>query len=252
MDQAQTVTRAFAVLELLSKHHALSAAGVNKELGYHRSTTYRLLGTLKQLNYIRKDEKTGLYSLSPKILTLASTVTEQRSLTETARPFLEDLQECNRETVHLAILDNDELVYLDKIESSRGLRVVMGSRTGNRAPLYCTGIGKVLLSSLSEKELNHYISLTELKRFTTSTITETDALIAEIDSVKRKGYALDREEHEIGVFCVAAPVKNPHGRTMASLSVSMPSVRRTDELQEQLIIDVLSTAEKISTALFRQ
>lgn len=245
MDLSQTVARALAILEILGKHRFLSAVNINEYLGYHRSTTYRLLATLKQLGYIRRDEKSGLYSLSAKILALASSIQEQFDLAATARPFLENLQKIHGETVHLATLNNGEVVYVDKIESTRALRVVMSSRTGRRAPLYCTGIGKVFLAAMTDRDLDDFFDTAELVQYTENTLTGRDCLLKEILGVRKKGYALDREEHEIGVFCVAAPVKGPAGALVASLSVSLPSVRRTDELERLLVKDVMAAAAAI-------
>ena len=250
MDQAQTVARALALLEILGKHRALTATGIIELSGYHRSTTYRLLGTLRQLGYVRRDEKTGIYTLSGKILSLASSVTEQFDIVKTAKPFLQELQAKNGETVHLAALDNGEVVYLDKIESSRALRVVMSSRTGHRAPLYCTGIGKVFLASMRDDEIRLYLESTKLRSFTENTITGTGELMDEIAAIRKGGYALDREEHEVGVFCVAAGIRNPAGEPLASFSVSLPSVRRNQDLERALITDVLDTAASIERLLF--
>lgn len=246
MDQAHTVTRALAILEILGKHRLLSAADINRLLGYHRSTTYRLLATLKELRYIRRDEATGLYSLSTKILGLASSIMEHLDIARAARPFMEELQQQTGETVHLAGLDHGEVVYLDKIESTRTLRVAMSSRTGHRAPLHCTGIGKVFLAALEGASLDEYLETAELTRFTGNTITDPDALRRELEEIRCRGFALDREEHEVGVFCVAAPVKGATGEPIASLSVSLPSVRRTPELEKALIRQVRSAAEQIA------
>jgi len=249
MDHAHTVERALAILELLGKHKMLTAGQINEYLGYHRSTTYRLLATLKQLHYIQRDKETGLYSLSKKILTLASSILEDLDVAGVAKPFLEELQRKSGETVHLAALDHGEVVYLDKIESTKTLRVVMSSRTGLRAPLYCTGIGKVFLAAKNEQALNAFLDSTELAGHTEHTITDRTTLLAELEKVRTRGYALDREEHEVGVFCVAAPVKGPSGLPIASLSVSLPSVRRTADLEKRLILEVQTTAEAIGSAL---
>lgn len=249
MDQLQTVTRALAILEILGKHRLLPASSINKHLGYHRSTTYRLLATLKQLGYIRRDEKTGLYSLSTKILTMAASIQDQFDIAGTARPILEALQKKTGETVHLATLNDGEVVYLDKIESTRALRVVMSSRTGQRAPLYCTGIGKVFLAAMSGEELDGFFQTADLTRYTENTRVDRESLLAEIERVRENGYALDREEHEIGVFCVAVPVRGPAGAPIASLSVSLPSVRRSAELEKQLVRDVMAAAAGIGEEL---
>lgn len=249
MDTAQTVARALGLLELIGKHKRLTASQIIADMDLHRSTTYRLLRTLTQLGYIRKDENGGLYSLSTKILTLADSVQETRDIKKIARPFIEELHRKTQETIHLAVLDNDELVYLDKRESTKNLRVVMSSRTGSHAPLYCTGIGKVLLSGMPEAQFRDYLKNLRLIRYTSNTITGVQELLEEIDLIRQQGYAEDREEHEEGVYCVAAPVLNPAGETLAAFSVSLPSIRRTDSLRLELIELVKSASDRISKAV---
>ncbi len=248
MDTAQTVAKALGLLELIGRN-SLTATRIIEETDINRSTTYRLLGTLVQLGYVRKDESSGLYSLSPKILTLASSVRETKNIKDIAQPFIDDLHHKTQETIHLAVLDNDELVYLDKRESTRNLRVVMSSKTGSHAPLYCTGIGKVLLAGMPEKQLHEYIKTTRFIKYTKNTIAGVQELLQEIDNIRIEGYAEDREEHEDGVYCIAAPVTNSSGSTIAAFSVSLPSVRKSDKLLQELITAVKTASEKISLAI---
>jgi DNA-binding IclR family transcriptional regulator len=149
----------------------------------------------------------------------------------------------------LAVLDNDELVYLDKRESTRNLRVVMSSRTGSHAPLYCTGIGKVLLSGMSDSQFRDYLKTARFVKYTEYTLDGAQELLTEIDEIKKRGYAEDREEHEEGVYCVAAPVFNTDGETIAAFSVSIPSVRRTEKFQLEIIEAVKTASNKISEAV---
>ncbi|MBI9101567.1 MAG: IclR family transcriptional regulator [Spirochaetales bacterium] len=249
MDTAQTVTRALGLLELLSKHKNLTATQIIEMTEIHRSTTYRLLGTLIQLGYIRKGEDSGYYSLSPKILTLASSVKETRDIKEIAQPFFDELHKKTQETLHLAVLDEDELVYLDKRESTRNLRVVMGSKTGSHAPLYCTGIGKVLLSGMDEIRFREYIKTVQFVKYTGNTISGIQELMNEIDIIREQGYAEDREEHEEGVFCVAAPILGPEGKTLAAFSVSLPMVRNTGVFRQDIIQAVKTASQEISRAV---
>jgi len=248
MDTAQTVARALGLLELLGKNR-LTATQIIEQTDIHRSTIYRLLGTLSQLGYIRKNEDSGLYSLSPKILTLASSVSETKDIKEIALPYIDELHSKIQETIHLAVLDNDELVYLDKRESSRNLRVAMSSKPGSHAPLYCTGIGKVLLSGMPDSQLRDYLKTVRFVKYTGNTLPGIQELFSEIDEIKQQGYAEDREEHEEGVYCVAAPVFNAEGDTIAAFSISMPSVRRTDKLRLEVIDAVKNASQKISEAV---
>ncbi|MDC7227245.1 MAG: IclR family transcriptional regulator [Spirochaetales bacterium] len=245
MDTAQTVAKALGLLELLGKQ-SLTAAQIIDKTKIHRSTAYRLLGTLIQLGYLRKNDTNGLYSLSPKILTLASSVRETKDIKEIAQPHIDELHSRVHETIHLAVLDNDELVYLDKRESTRNLRVVMSSKTGSHAPLYCTGIGKVLLSGMSDAQLREYLRTVRFVKYTEHTLPGAPELLNEIDDIKKRGFAEDREEHEDGVYCVAAPVIDSDGSVIAAFSVSLPSVRATDSLKKSIIEDVQLISKRIS------
>ncbi|HAK46043.1 MAG TPA: hypothetical protein DCO79_09030 [Spirochaeta sp.] len=249
MDTAQTVARALGLLELLGKHKNLTAGRIIEMTDIHRSTTYRLLSTLITLGYIRKDEDSGFYSLSPKILTLASSVRETRDIKEIAGPYIDDLHKTIQETIHLAVLDNDELVYLDKRESTKNLRVVMSSKAGSHAPLYCTGIGKVLLAGMAEEQFRDYLKTVRFISYTEHTLRDASELITELDDIKFRGFAEDREEHEDGVYCVAAPVIDTEGQTIAAFSVSLPSVRKSDKLKAELIENVKTASRKISAAI---
>lgn len=248
MDTAQTVARALGILEILSKH-PLTASQIIDQTDMHRSTAYRLLSTLGQLGYIRKEEKSSLYSLSPKILTLASSVKETKDIKEVARPYIDELHRQTGETIHLAVLDNDEIVYLDKRESNRSLRVVMSSRTGAHAPLYCTGIGKAILAGLEAEELHRYLKKIEFKPYTANTITNIQQLLTELEMIQSQGFAEDREEHENGVYCIAKSITDAAGKTIAAFSVSMPSVRKNEDIRFALIQTVKEISEKISAAL---
>ena len=250
MEPSQSVAKAMAILEVIGRHKALTGTKINDLLGLHRSTTYRLLDTLRQLKYVRKDEYSGLFVLTPKILKLASAVTERQDISAAARPFLEQLHDKTQETVHLAILDERELVYLDKLESTRNLRVVMSSQKGLHAPLYCTGIGKILLAWMDDADFEEYLGSTVFTKFTDYTLTDAEAIRREVEEIRIRGYALDREEHELGVFCVAAPIKGARGRVAAALSVSLPSVRLEGETRRDDLIRVtVGAADAISGIL---
>ena len=249
MDVAQTVARALGLLELLGKHKKLTAGKITELTQINRSTTYRLLATLQQLGYIRKDKEFGFYSLSPKILNLASSVRETRDIKEISSPFLNELHKETQETVHLAVLDVDELIYLEKRESTKSLRVVTISKPGSHAPLYCTAIGKVLLSGMPDDQFRNYIKTVQFRKYTDSTLTGIQELITELDVIKDLAYAEDREEHEEGVYCIAAPIKDPTGKTIAAFSISMPTVRCTPERKAELIERIVQVSQKISGAV---
>lgn len=169
---------------------------------------------------------------------------------EQAMPLVHMLREQVRETVHLAVLDEDQmrLLYLDKLGGEQGLEMM--SRAGGTAPLSCTGLGKVLLAFEPPERVEGWFKTQTIPQFTETTITDVDTLMAELAAIRRDGFGLDREEHERGIRCIAAPVFGPDGRVIAAISVTGPSQRMPDDLAgSDLRRQVVETARKISTAI---
>jgi DNA-binding IclR family transcriptional regulator len=186
---------------------------------------------------------------------LGNLLLSQLDLRKEAEPFLRDLAEGTKETVHMVFLDRNEIVYIDKVETDHspgGLR--MASRVGLRNPAHSCAVGKVLLSHLSEDELNHIIEEKGLPKRTENTITDPIRLKEQLKSVRVQGYAIDDEENERGIRCVAAPIYNEVGRPVAAVSISGPAFRITKRvIQERLKREVMETALKISQRLgFRE
>jgi IclR family acetate operon transcriptional repressor len=172
-----------------------------------------------------------------------------------AEPFLRDLAEKTKETVHMAFLDRDEIVYIDKVEidhNPSGLR--MASRVGLRNPAHSCAMGKVLLSYLPEEEVDRVIEEKGLVKRTEHTITDPHQLKKQLNLVRTQGYAVDDEENEMGIRCVAAPLYNEIGKVVAAISISAPAFRVTKKvIQESLKKEVTETAMKISQRLgFRE
>lgn len=152
-------------------------------------------------------------------------VLERLELWREAEPVVKEMARLTGETIHLATLEAGSLVYLWKIESARTLRVAMMSRVGQTAPTYCTGVGKVLLAHLHPERVNEILRKERLTAYTDRTITRREKLARELAGIREKGYAVDNEEHEVGVRCVAAPIRDRTGTVCAAVSVSIPTVR---------------------------
>jgi DNA-binding IclR family transcriptional regulator len=182
-------------------------------------------------------------------LELARSFLESNDLRKVALPEIEALRNEVKETVHLAILNEMEVVYLEKLPGLHAIGL-MGSRVGGRAPAYCTGLGKVLLAFSPPSEVREYFQTHPLKIFTEKTITDLKSLERELEEIRRKGYALDRGEHETEVRCVAAPIFDISGRVVGALSISGPA-GRFEPLEENtyLIEKACKTAANISQKL---
>jgi len=226
--RAKAVVKTIRLLECLSKENELGVTDLAKSAGMNKSTVYRFLNSLKELGYVRQNPRSERYSLTLKLFELGSIVLDRMELWKEAPPIIEKLAEQTHETVHLAVLDEGKLVYLGKIESTQALRVSMMSRVGQSAPTYCTGVGKILLVHLPPDRLDESLNREGLHRFTDNTITDRAQLQKELEGVRQNGFAIDNEEHEVGVKCVAAPVRNNGGQVFAALSISIPSVRFTN------------------------
>lgn len=246
----QSLDRALNILEAMADvSQSMHLRELASKVGLNPSTVHRLLATLQKHDFVEQDER-SCYKLGMKLYTIGKAATYALDINELARPIMQDLLDRYNETVNLAILDHGEVVYVDQLESNNIVIVRMFARVGNRGPAYCTGSGKVLLAGLNEDELNKYLNNTELQAFTGNTITDPTILIAELEKVKRNDYALDLGERDDGVGCVAAPVKNREGKTVAALSVSGPSMRMTPSFLDNQLAPVLKDcARQISLKL---
>jgi IclR family KDG regulon transcriptional repressor len=243
-----SVERALSILNCLAEsEEMLGVTEMSRLLGLHKSTVSRLASTLAQNGYVRQDPETGKYQLGMRLIGLGTRVLEQIDLRGVARPYLEQLMEITEETVHLGILDGNQVVYVDKIESTQVL--TMKSRVGSKVPVHCTALGKVLLASLSREELKKIISSCSFDRYTPNTMTNVGEFEKQIAWVREQGYAIDDEEHELGIRCVAAPIMDHSGSVIASLSVSGPTIRVTRERLERFIPNVVAISKKASKSL---
>jgi IclR family KDG regulon transcriptional repressor len=245
----KAVVKTMRILESLSQDRSLGVTEVSNSLRMHKSTVYRFLNSLKALGYVRQDPETEQYSMTLKLFEIGMAVLDRLELWREAQPVIKRMAEETRETVHLASLDEHALVYLGKIESAQTLRVSMMSRVGQSGPTYCTGLGKTLLAYLAPQRVTEILDREKVIRFTERTITDRSQLDTELESIRRNGYAVDNEEHEIGVRCVAAPVRDNIGAVIAAVSISVPSVRLADKDIPRYSEIVVKGAAEISRRL---
>lgn len=245
----QAVDRALILLEALARAEGpVSLSALSAEVGLHISTVHRLLNTLARRGFVEQEPYQGRYRLGLKLFEIGHRALYSLDIRAVARPFMRQLVEEFNETANLAVLDGTEVVYIDQVESKN--MVKMMARPGTRGPAYCTGAGKVLLAYLPPSQLEKVLSSLNLEPYTPMTITDVGRLKQELEAVRQQGFAIDREELEEGVRCVAAPIRNHEQRVVAALSVSGPSNRLTEELiRERLVEAVCRAARVISEAL---
>jgi IclR family transcriptional regulator, KDG regulon repressor len=225
----------------------LSVSQVAQRTGLNRVSAHRILATYKAHGFVRQDAPGEPYRLGFKLVELADRVLNESDLVRLAQPVLDDLVERAGETCHLAVLDGAEAVYVAKVESSHAVRLV--SRVGLRLPLYCTGLGKALLAWMEESRAARLIDLQSFERRTERTILSKQALLAELEATRERGYAVDLGENEVGVRCVAAAVRGRDGRPVAAVSVSGPEPRLPTDALEAVGSLVASTTASIAMAL---
>jgi IclR family transcriptional regulator, acetate operon repressor len=217
----QSVDRALGVLETLAEAVAPVGVGEVADLtGLPQGTVHRLLQTLQQRGYVRRD-RSRKYSLGTGAIRLADAA--QRALARSARPHLAELVQLSGETANLAVLEGDDVVYVAQISSPHTLR--MFAEVGRHVPPHSTAVGKVLLAALPREQALAVLRRTGLAPRTPATITDLDAFAAELDRVAEQGWAADEEEQETGVRCVAVPVAGGPGPVVAALSLSGPADR---------------------------
>jgi IclR family acetate operon transcriptional repressor len=229
----------------------LTLTELSARVNLSASTTYRLLVTLESRGYVDNNRKTGGYRLGVACVDLATVFLSQLDLRERVLPLLEALREEYRETVHLAILDRNqmEMIYLEKLEGLQPIGL-MGSRVGGRAPAHCTGLGKCMLAYLPEVTVHGFYAAHGLRAHTSNTITDVEELLQELVSVRQRGYAIDDVEHELDVKCIAAPVWNHEDAVVGAISVSGPEQRMNRLIANDDLVDrVKKTASEASMRL---
>jgi DNA-binding IclR family transcriptional regulator len=246
--QIQVLDRALAVLELLSQDGPdLALAEVSERLKLHKSTAHRLIMVLERYKLIEKNSVSGRYRLGLKLFELGTKAVSQLDLRERAHPYLERVVIESGETVHLCILDDGEVVYVDKVEPARSVR--MASTVGTRNPAYCTAVGKAMLAHLPPAQVEAIVRKHGLRPLTKNTITSLAELRAELAKIRARGYAIDDEEIEDGVRCVGCVVQGPAGEPFAAISVSGPTFRVTQEKVPALAQPVVAAAKELSAQL---
>jgi len=244
----KVLNKSLSILEILLQHGAaMSMTEISEKLGLYPSTIHRILDTLKHWGYVEQEPHTQKYQLGMKLIELGMTKLHQMDLAREVTPYLKELvRQCN-ETVHLGVLEEGEVLYLAKEESSQTIR--MCSYVGKRAPLHCTALGKVLLAYLPEGERKKILGKRELPRLTDKTITDKMELEKELNEVKKQGVALDRGENEKDVRCIAAPIRDYQGKIIAAVSISGPAFRIDIKTQNNLKKALIEISKKISKRL---
>jgi DNA-binding IclR family transcriptional regulator len=242
-----SVTHAVRVLLLLRERETVRVSEVAEALGVARSTAHRVLATLCEHGFLVQARSRGAYRAGPQLVEVGLAALRGVDVRRVAHPHLEALSEELRETVSLIIVQGDTSWFLDSVESMEPLRVT--SRTGHAAPAHCTSGGKILLAELSPESLRRIYPEERLRTVTAHTVAWRSLLEAELETVRRRGYATNFEGGQIGVCGVGVLVRDPEDRPLASVAVSAPSSRLTDERVACYARAAQETAARIERAL---
>jgi IclR family pca regulon transcriptional regulator len=242
-----SLARGLAVVRAFSdQRRSLTIAQISHKTGIPRAAVRRCLYTLKRLGYA--DSEANNFFLKPKILSLGYSYLSSTPLTVSAQPCLNGISRALNESCSLAVLDNEEVLYVARSATSRVMSIALN--TGSRLPAYCTSLGRVLLSSLPDEALQHYFDTVKLRAYTERTVVSVARLREILSEVRVSGYSVVEEELEVGLRSIAVPVRGASGVIHASLNVGAQATRvSTRQMEEEFLPALLRGAQELSVLL---
>ena len=245
-DQVQSLVRALTIVNRLADaDEGVSLTEVAQQVGLSPSTAHRLLTTLEQERYVHFDPERRLWSVGVQAFMTGNAFLKTRHLVTLARPHMRALMEASEETVNLAVEDQGAAVYLAQVECRQMMRAF--ARPGGRVPLHCSSVGKALLSAMPDMQLSKILHRQGLPRVTVKTLNTTAALREDLARSRQRGYAIDDEEHAVGLRCIAAVVFDENANPVAAVSVSGPMARISDQRIPSLAETVRTKADAITS-----
>ena len=215
--QSSTIQKALDILNLFHEHESMSFMEIQKRIGFNKSTLFRIIATLVHNHFLRKTES-GRYELGLAIFILGHRIALERHLKSIASPLMKKLSDELQFTVHLGIIERDNIIIIEKAEPLRNIKMV--SRVGTSVPAHCTSQGKTLLAFSPHETVERIVNAYGLNRFTPNTITTYDSLLIELEQIRKRGYAVDNSEHEKNIKCIGVPILDREGAVVAALSVT--------------------------------
>ena len=240
-----TVGKALQVLDLVASfNRPVRFAELQGKSPFPKTTLYRLIQSLTHQNMLAQDPDSGAYTPGMRLVRLAHAAWQQSSLAPIARPHIDELSRKVGQTIHLAQLDGGQVLYVDKRNAREP--VEMFSQAGKVGPAYCTGVGKAMLAFLPEAELEAALARQSFHRFTPATLTTQLAFLSELDEIRALKYALDREEHEAGIICIATPILSKGKRVLGALSITGTLLKTTLAELKSFAPVLLQSANRIA------
>lgn len=246
--QVKSLVRGLTILERLAEaRDGVALTDLAQRVGLPASTMHRLLNTMASLGFVRQDQRSGRWMIGLESFAVGNAFLYSRDYVTASRPYMRRLMEESGETVNLSVLDDGEAVLLSQVECHEMMRML--ARLGSRAPLHASGVGKALLAALPEKEVSMILHRRGLPRMTETTIDTPARLFADLEQIRQRGYALDDEEHAVGLRCVAATIHDEYGEPLAAISLSGPRARISRERLINLGGLVLNVTSEITEAI---
>jgi IclR family transcriptional regulator, KDG regulon repressor len=243
----QTLQKASDVLALYNRENTeWGVREVSEKLRMAKSSVHDLLSSLAQIGFLKKTDS-GRYQLGWRLVTMSETLLATTELRQVARPVMEELADQYKETIHLAVLDDRQAVYVDKLEGKQAVRVELTS-LGTRLYPHCSAVGKILLAYRPDDEVRQIIKTSGLPSFTPNTITDEEELCQALAKIRKQGFAYDLEEILPDLCCVGAPIYNHAAEVIAAISLSIPAYRFRRS-QTEYREAVMRAAKKISQTL---
>lgn len=247
-EKTGSLSRGLQIIGIMADgRNGLPLTEIARKAGLSKSSAHRLLQVLLQEGFVTQDGEVSHYRLSLKLLSLSSSLIAGLGLDQLVRPLLEELSQATKQTIHLALWDSSVAVYAQKIDSPSSIR--MYSQVGKRVPMYCTGLGKAVLAFLPEGRAKEVVAAEKLRRHTPNTITKSKALLEHLSLIRSRGYALDEEEHEEGIRCIAVPLLDRQSRVLGAVSLATLAFRVDKETMLSWWPQLRDCAQQIATIL---
>lgn len=243
----KSLDRAMAIFEHLSENSGLTLSALASDLGQAPATVYRVLVTLESRRLVEFDPMGQIWHVGPNAFVIGARFLHRTSLVERARRIMRRLMETTGETANLGIVQETSVLFVSQVETHASIRAFFPP--GTLSPLHASGIGKALLAEMSSERRDRIIGSSGLEQFTANTLTERDALFRDLSTTRERGHAIDDEEKNLGMRCIAAPIFDVHGEATAGISVSGPTSRMGLEKTGALASAVMEAAANLTTAI---
>lgn len=223
-NRIRALEKGLELLILLSRHDTeRSLDQISKDAGYSKPTCFRLLQTMRRLNFVTQSVETKCYQLGPRNISIGTAALDRQSVRSIAVPYMRRIRAQTKETVNLTILDGSEVVFVERIEAN--FIVNSNLHVGSRLPVHCSSMGKAILAHLPEPKLALILEKLDFQPCTAKTITSRARFIEELAGIRATGTAINNEELEKGLFAIAGPIRNYSGEAIAAMNISFPLVR---------------------------